>query len=292
MKEIELYQNIMVYQNVFDNPEKMFEIIRESSSNNSDRILGEWSQWSEFGNYIKDVFPSIAQLNPKTNKNTIFDFETINDLSADTYIKKDQKYFLLEMHRGFNKVTEAYILKYGKEFNFNKEEMIQTHDGDYVPLWVANGPSLCQYHKNIETPMSMVYHSDYIREPMRSPGYKFAITANYYFNDDYEGGEIDFYIDGNLIKYKPQAGDWLVFPSGHPDVLSKNGKAYIHGVFPSYGKEKYFCRNYWQKYEVGDPHWFSGEEKYGKEVWASMQDDIMKDYRPVRQSIPEGVRVR
>lgn len=292
MQEIEIYENIMVYRDVFDNPQKMFEIVKESSSNNPDRILGEWSKWSQFGQYVKDIFPSIVSLNQKTLKPTEFNTETINELPTNSKIQEDQKYLLLEIEKGFTKVTDAYIKKYSNFFDFDKEKTIKTNEGVMVPLWVMDGPSLCKYHKNmIDHKMSMVYHSDYVREPLQSPGYKFAITANYYFNDDYDGGEIDFYIDKNLIKYKPQAGDWLVFPSGHPDVLTKNDQVYIHGVFPSYNAEKYFCRSYWKKYDVGSPEWFAKEKEFGKEVWASMQDDIMREYRPTRFEIPEGKRL-
>lgn len=291
MQELELCDGVMVYRGVFDNPEKMFKIIKDSSTNNLDRVLGPWSQWSQFGEYIKEGFSTLNGFNEKRNKNVTFDPEHINDLEADTETKQEQKDFLLEMYRGFDEVTSAYILKYGENFKFDKEEQIETKDGSLVPLWVIDGPSFCKYHKDVETEMSMVYHSDYIREPIKSPGYKFAITANYYFNDDYEGGEIDFYIDGKLFKYKPVAGDWLVFPSGHPEVLNKNDQVYLHGVFPSRGGEKFFCRNYWKKYEVGSQEWFEKEEEFGKDVWASMQDGIMIPYRPNKFKI-EGERVQ
>jgi hypothetical protein len=157
------------------------------------------------------------------------------------------------------------------------------------------GPSICKYHKNIEDIMSMTYHSDFIREPIPSPGYKFAITANAYFNEDYVGGEIDFFVNGELIKYKPEAGDWLVFPSGHPEVLRKGDTVYLHGVFPSYENEKYFARMYWRKYSLGSQEWFDKEKEFGKDVWAGMQNDIIQEYNkiiPNRFEIPEGVRVR
>jgi hypothetical protein len=143
--------------------------------------------------------------------------------------------------------------------------------------------------------MSMTYHSDFIREPIPSPGYKFALTVNAYFNDDYEGGEIDFFVNGELTKYKPQAGDWLLFPSGHPEVMTKNGTVYLHGVFPSYGNEKYFSRMYWRKYSQGSQEWLDKEVEFGKEQWASMQNDILQEYVktiPNRFEIEEGVRVR
>jgi hypothetical protein len=292
MKEIELYENIIIYQNVMDNPQKLYEIVKESTDNNEDRILGEWSAWQGFGKYIKHAFPDLVKLDPRTNKPTKFDFETINNLPTKSKIQEDQKYFLLEVSKGYDKVTDAYISKYKEKINFNKEQLIKTHNGEEIPLWGNDGPSICQYRKDMTTPMAMRYHSDYMREPIKKPGYKFAITANYYFNDDYEGGELDFYIDGNLIKYKPVAGDWIVFPSGHPEVLSKNNEPYLHGVCPSSGTEKYLIRTYWTKYDVGDKEWFEKEKEHGVEVWAELHKEMMKQYAPQRDFITEGVRIR
>jgi hypothetical protein len=131
----------------------------------------------------------------------------------------------------------------------------------------------------MDADLAMTYHSDYIREPITSPGYKFAITALAYFNDNYEGGEIDFIVDGEAYMYKPEAGDFLVFPSGHPDVLTKNGSVYIHGVMPATGESKYLSRMYWMKYSIGDQEWFDKEEEFGSETWLEMQSDIMQKFR-------------
>lgn len=291
MKEIELYENIIVYQDVNDQPQRLYDIVKESAENNPDRILGEWSPWQGFGNYISTAFPELGRLNPKTNKPAEFNFDLINDLETNSKIQEDQKYLLLEIMSGFDKVMGAYISKYKDKFDYNKEELIKSHNGDHVPLWKLEGPSICQYRKNVDTVMAMRYHSDYMREPIKSPGYKFAITANYYFNDDYEGGDLDFYIDGNLIKYKPVAGDWVVFPSGHPDVLNQNGQPYLHGVLPSHKTEKYLIRNFLKKYEVGDQEWFDKEKEYGTDVWSKMHKEMIGKYAAQRDSI-EGVRIR
>jgi hypothetical protein len=286
LKVVEIYPNILVYKNVFQDPQRVYKILKDSSENNSDRILGEWSQWSHFGQYINTTI---------SNFNKDFTTENISSLEAKTEYQQDQKYFLLELSNGFDRVTEDYLERYGQEFGFDKDATEKTYEGDSVPLWKTYGPSICKYHKEITDKMSMTYHSDFIREPIHSPGYKFAITVNAYFNDDYDGGEIDFFVNGELIKYKPEAGDWLLFPSGHPDVLTKNGSVYLHGVFPSSGEEKYFSRMYWRKYSPGSKEWFEKEKEFGKEKWLDMQHDIMQEYVqtiPNRFEIPEGVRVR
>ena len=287
MNSVEIYPNILVYKNVFENPEKMYQILKNSSNENTDRIFGEWSQWSHFGTYIN--YPAGVSFGRE------WGYENLQQIKTESKNQEDQKYFLLELASGFDRVTDDYISKYGHEFNFDAKELIETKDGEMVPLWKMYGPSISSYHKNIEDKMSMTYHSDFIREPIPSPGYKFAITANAYFNDDYEGGEIDFYVSGELIKYKPEAGDWLVFPSGHPEVLRKDDTVYLHGVFPSYKNEKYFARMYWRKYSLGSQEWFDKEAEFGKKEWYDMQDSINQEYwqsLPNRFEIPEGVRVR
>jgi hypothetical protein len=79
--------------------------------------------------------------------------------------------------------------------------------------------------------------------------------------------------------YKPEAGDYLIFPSGHPDILTKEGQVYLHGVMPAKGEKKYISRMYWMKYEVGEDKWFEKEAEFGKDVWEKMQPDIMQKFR-------------
>jgi hypothetical protein len=143
--------------------------------------------------------------------------------------------------------------------------------------------------------MAMTYHSDFIREPIVSPGYKFALTTLAYFNDDYEDGQIDFCIGKELYAFKPKAGDFLMFPSGHPEVLSKDGNVYLHGVIAPKKTNKYLARMYWRRYSEGDQQWFDKEKEFGTEVWLSMQEQIMEEYRqqyPQRFEISEGVRIK
>lgn len=287
MNIVEIYPNILVYKNIFEDPKKMYEIAKKSSDNDKDRVFGEWSQWAQFGQYIN--YPAGENFGKE------WSYENLKEIKTNTTKQENEKYFLLELCRGFDMVTEDYLSKYGSNFSFNKKDTIKTYDGSYVPLWKMYGPSICKYHKEIKDQMSMTYHSDFIREPIPSPGYKFAITANAYLNDDYAGGEIDFYVNGELIKYKPEAGDWLVFPSGHPEVLKVDGSVYLHGVWPSSQNEKYFVRMYWRKYAVGSQEWFDKELEFGKNKWYDMQDEINKSYwatLPNRFEIPEGVRVR
>ncbi len=284
---IELYPQIVVYRNVFKDIEKTYEVLKESSKNLEDRFLSPWTQWSHFGEYLNPVMKNF-------DKTKRFGVEAIESMETNTVIEKNQKEFLIELIEGFYNVTEHYLSKYGEEFGFNLKEKARSEEEELFNRWEMYGPSICKYHKDILNAMSMTYHSDYMREPIESPGYKFALTANAYFNDDYEGGEIDFCIGKELYKYKPQAGDWLLFPSGHPDFLTKDGNVYLHGVLPSKKAEKYFSRMYWRKYSEGSPEWFEKQKEFGKEEWESMQSKIMEEYaiaNPQRAYIEDGVRV-
>ena len=282
----EIYPKTMVYRNVFEDAKRIEQILKDSTTNDDDRILSKWSQWSIFGDYLNPTIPG--------NFPRGFNSESIAEIETQSKIQEDHKYFLQELHDGFHAVADDYISRFGNEFNFDRDEMTIDEDGHKLPRWQMYGPSICKYSEEWEHPMAMTYHSDYIRQPINSPGYKFAITVNAYFNDDYEGGEIDFYAGNELYSYKPKAGDWLIFPSGHPEVLTKDEKVYLHGVTAPTKGHKYFSRMYWRKYHNGDPLWFEKEKEFGKEEWASMQDAIMEKYRneiPNRFEIPEGVRV-
>lgn len=294
---IEIYPRILVYRNMFKDPQKNYEVLKESAEGNEDRLLSQWTQWSIFGDYLNPTAPGIT---PRLS------LEEVDALNADTEIKQNQKEFLKELFEGFYKVSEYYAEKFADELDFDLTEISEVKDeqGNNIMRWQPYGPSIAKYHKDPEsfanghggqTGMAMTYHSDYIREPIISPGYKFAITVLAYFNDDYLGGEIDFAIGKELYSYKPQAGDWLVFPSGHPDVLTKDGQVYLHGVIEPSEEHKYFARMYWRRYSEGDQEWFDKEAEFGKDVWLSMQDGIMEQYRldhPQRYQIPEGVRVK
>jgi hypothetical protein len=267
IESIEIYPNIVVYKNAFSDILDTYNALKNSSGEEED-LFSPWTQWSIFGEYLNPTFKDLTHR---------FDIKSVESLKTKTEKQESQKRAILELLKGFYTVTGDYISKHG--IDFDQEKLVTTKDGTKTQDWVINGPSIARYRTDIEGEVAMTYHSDYIREPIVSPGYKFAITALAYFNDDYEGGEIDFIVDGEAFMYKPEAGDFLVFPSGHPDVLTKNGSVYIHGVMPARGANKYISRMYWMKYAFGDDQWFEKEEEFGKEVWANMQPEIMEKFR-------------
>ena len=280
---IELYPKIFVYKNVFKDINNTYLQLKESSGED-DGLFSPWTQWSLFGEYLNPTF---------TNHPHSLTIDYIKEIKTETEKQEKQRLAILELFENFHAVTEDYAIK--NNVDFDKDLDVLTRGGEKTKQWQMTGPSIARYRTDIEDPIAMTYHSDYIRQPIVSPGYKFAITALAYFNDDYTGGEIDFIVNGEAYMYKPEAGDFLVFPSGHPDILTKDGSVYIHGVMPAKGESKYLSRMYWMKYHFGDNEWFEKEEEFGKEIWLDMQTDIMQKFRdehPNKISAEKERRIR
>jgi hypothetical protein len=281
----EIYPYILVYSNVFKDIDKSYKILTDSLVETEDRLFSPWTQWSIFGTYLDPVIPSFRMGDR---------YGHLKEIEAKTPTQQDQKDFAIEMMENFHLVTEDYMKRYN--FNIDLNEVTTDENGDPTHLWRWAGGTVGMYHiSNDEEKHGMRYHSDYQREKANRPGYKFVITCTIYYNDDYEGGEIDFVMGKKLVKYKPKAGDLLVFPSGHPDYLTEEGMSYLHGVMPSYNKNKFLTRMYWQKYQQGTAEWYENEKKYGKDVWESMQPELEKKYlleNPQRESIENGVRLK
>ena len=284
IEAIEIYPNILVYKNMFKDISKSYKVLTDSFVESEDRLFSPWSQWSIFGEYLNPIIPGFS-MSDKTGN--------LKNIETKTTTQEDQKNFGIEMMENFHIVTEDYIKRFNIDVDFNAK--VLDEDGFEIPLWRWTGGTIGKYHISTEEQQyRMTYHSDYIREQGCAPGYKFVITCTIYFNDDYEGGEIDFVMSDKLVKYKPEAGDLLVFPSGHPEYLTEDGVPYLHGVMPAYHKHKFLSRMYWQKYEKGNQEWYEQENKFGKEQWAQMQPALEELFRlkhPQRYEIQNGVRI-
>jgi hypothetical protein len=285
LESVEIYPHVFVYKNMFKDISKSYNILTESLTETEDRLFNPWTQWSIFGEYLNPIVPSF-------NPSEIYG--NLKNIETKTEIEENQKQFAIEMLENFFLVTEDYIKRHNLEIELNAKSIDE--EGFETPTWKWTGGTIGKYHVSSEhTPVGMNYHSDYIREQGSAPGYKFVITCTIYFNDDYEGGEIDFAMGDKLVKYKPEAGDLLVFPSGHPDYLTEEGKPYLHAVMPSYNKNKFLARMYWQKYQTGTDEWYQKEEEFGKDAWAGMQKDLEEQFRedhPQRTVIENGVRLQ
>jgi hypothetical protein len=287
LKAIEIYPNIFVYKNMFKDISKSYKILTDSLVETEDRLFNPWTQWSIFGEYLNPIVPSFHAAE---------EYGGLKKIETKTETQEDQKQFGIEMMDNFFAVTKDYIERHNLDIDLN--EMSMHENGYETPTWKWTGGTIGKYHITEKNALEheqygMRYHSDYIREQGSAPGFKFVITCTIYFNDDYEGGEVDFAMGDKLVKYKPEAGDLLVFPSGHPDYLTEDGMPYLHGVMPSYNKNKFLARMYWQKYQKGTDEWYAKEKEFGKDVWAGMQKDLEAQFRadhPQRAFIENGER--
>lgn len=286
LEAIEIYPHILVYKNMFKNISKSYKVLTDSLVESENRLFSPWTTWGIFGEYLSPIVPKF-----ETNLNFLSKFKNIE---TKTEIEKNQKNFVIEMVENFNLVTEDYIKRYNIDVDLNLTSIDENKNP--IPTWHWTGGTIGKYEISTkDKKVGMRYHSDYIREQSEAPGYKFVITCTIYFNDDYEGGEIDFVMGNKLVKYKPEAGDLLVFPSGHPDYLTEEGNPYLHGVMPAYSNNKFLSRMYWQKYQRGTDLWYEKEKKFGEEVWAGMQKDLEEEFRqkhPQRTDIEHGTRIK
>jgi hypothetical protein len=270
LNAVEIYPKIFVYKGLFKDINHTYSLLKESEGQ-EDGLFSPWTSWSHFGEYINPIFK---------NHNDNLKIEHVQTIKTSTEKQEEHKQVLLEILNNFMIATKDYIAKNNVDFDEDRlVPGIKDQRGNDVKEWVYTGPSIARYKVDIEDPLAMTYHTDYIREPIVSPGHKFAITALTYFNDDYHGGEIDFIANGEAYMYKPEAGDLLVFPSGHPEFLMSEKSIYLHGVMPAEHNSKYLSRMYWTKYSTGSPEWLENEERLGKEKWQEEWKDIMQKFR-------------
>ena len=286
----ELYKYIVVYKNTYKDIKNTFNVLEQSTSNDEDRLIGKWEKWSYFGEYIHPITYS-----PSDDLR----YRGLEKIDPKTENEKIHKDILMEIYNNFYATSYHYFKKYNLDIDL--ETMVKNKNDGNEMLWQISGPSIAKYDKNYplnkvdKKSLAMFYHSDFIREPMDSEGWKFAITVLTYFNDDYEGGEIQFAIGNKLLTYKPEAGDILIFPSGHPDMLTEDNNVYLHAVLGlNGGNNKYLSRMYWKKYSSGSSEWHDGINKYGKEEWKIIYDKMYKQYEsehPARGHIEGGYEI-
>jgi len=262
----EFYPRVHIYKNLLPNAARLVEILKESGKDRaSSYYFNKWDKWFVFGETIGGI-----------------EYNPIYPELVDQDRKAEEEAIVQELTDAFRYATQHYMQYHG----VTREEN-----------WTTMGPSICKYDSEMEhcriDYLSMKYHTDYDYIRGDEPGDKFAITCTMYLNDSYEGGEMWFALghqqdsfgeeplqDEEIHVYKPQAGDVLVFPSGHPDILSEES-TYFHGVSRTSKSEekpddKYFIRSYHLIPFEGTPEWNAGLEKYGPEVWEAMELERIK----------------
>jgi hypothetical protein len=237
---IELYPKIDVYRNVLKNPADLYETMNKSEKTSEGKyLLKTWDPWAHFGTY--------------TQKKDIR--EVSSDVLSDPMFLKEKE-FVEEVEAAYNKVILDYVARHN----------IELPEG-----WHFSGCSYSKYKAgidNLKTKLTMQYHTDHITSQRDMPGDKFFITCTMYINDDYDGGDIEFYVDGKFINHKPKAGDILVFPSTQP---------YYHGVKTINTNEKFFVRNFIMTPHNGTEEWLANQRKFGAYRWAKMEQERIEN---------------
>jgi hypothetical protein len=208
----------------------------------------EWRDWYTFGKVAEG-----NNFQPNTYKSfpTEEEWDSFRDVRG-AIISDD--YFENEINSLFYEATKLYVQENNVELD----------------NWSYDGWNIAKYEPKDTEELAMYYHTDYQREYTHNPGSKFAITAVFYLNDNYSGGEVRFKFldkkDVSILKeeytYKPSAGDIVIFLSGHP---------HYHGVGTVTEGEKYIIRTYWRTQYSGHPLWLKLQEKYGNEAWEEME---------------------
>jgi hypothetical protein len=241
----EIYPKIFVYSNLFPDHKTLHGIMNKSEKNSQGKgFYSEWTDWFIFGRYCSSRYYKFAIEDMKQS------FKDGIEYDFDLYEEE------LLLHNRLNEAVTAAIC------NYVAINDVRLPENSYI-----SDQNIARYNPGVDSGegKTMQYHTDYGIGEWYWPGEKFLLTATTYMNDDYEGGEIMFSIGDEIIKYKPQAGEIIVFPSGSP--LFPGGEPYFHAVGGIKNSSKSLVRMYLKHTASGEKKWYDGEEKYGKEEW-------------------------
>jgi hypothetical protein len=229
----ELYPRVDVYTGLLPDADKLYQIMKQSEANAGGRFyLREWEKWSVFGTYTqhKDEF-EVGEAGQRYH---------------------EEKYLSDRVYEAYNTAIKDYLARH----------QIELPEGSTLM-----SSSFSKYDEQIDimkNQLTMQYHTDFIISERDMPGNKFFITCTTYINDDYDGGDICFYIDGQFINHKPKAGDILIFPSTEP---------YYHGVRAITKGNKFFVRNFIVYPFNGTEEWLKSQRQYGAYRWGKMEQE-------------------
>ncbi len=236
-----MYPKVDIYNNLLPDSDRLYQIIKESEKNSDGRYyFRKWDKWSVFGTYAQE----------KHDEREEREFGTQYD---------DEKYLADRVYESYSLAINDYV---------KRHNIIIPENGKLMTS------SFSKYDCDIDVlknNMTMPYHTDYIISERALPGWKFFLTCTTYINDDYDGGDICFYINGNFINYKPKAGDIMIFPSTLP---------YYHGVKTIKKNNKFFIRNFIQYPFNGTKEWLSNQRQYGAARWADMERERLAHENP------------
>lgn len=237
----ELYPKLALYRGLVPDSNRLTEIVKKSEQDSDGRFyLRKWGRWSVFGTDTQE----------KHNNNEEREFGQRYD---------DEKYLADSINQAYSKAIDHYKEKYN----------VKLPEGSFLMT-----SAFSKYNSDIDVlkdNMTMPYHTDYVISERAMPGNKFFLTCTAYINDDYDGGDICFYINGTFIDHKPKAGDILIFPSALP---------YYHGVKTIKNGNKFFVRNFISYPFDGTKEWLTNQRKIGAARWADKERDRLAYENP------------
>jgi len=127
----------------------------------------------------------------------------IQNFIARNNIQEHIKEF--QLFKKIQQIKKFTIEDYIKIYNVNLPEKTNFSHGvniaKYDPDFVIDKPDMSIENKQIYSMdkwnYSMLFHTDYTGSHDTKREEQFLITSNIYFNDDYQGGSIIFYVEGN-----------------------------------------------------------------------------------------------
>lgn len=228
----ELLPGVILYRGMLKDPDLAYKIMMRSESSEESNFFQKWTPWAQYGTYTQAKEQPMLE---SAEKNEIFN---------------EEKKLYEEIATSYDKAISHYF----------------KHTGIEIPEGARySGQSWCKYFNLIDTlknRMTMQYHTDFIISQKDMPGEKFHTTCTFYINDNYNGGDIEFFVDGKFVNHKPSAGDLLVFPSGEP---------FYHGVKTIPDGNKFFIRNFVMFDYDGSKEWLANQKRYGAYKWAKQE---------------------
>lgn len=241
INSFEIYPYVRVYTNLMDDNQDLYNILQNLISNFNKNVSFVKTDW-------------LTQNKNKKFGDYLFAQENVNNFYEPFVFESSIKNFV-----NTNYLQEFYLYKRVQEIKkFTIEDYVKTYNVNLPKeTFISLGVNIARYEPNFSIyefdkledmyfpfeNVSMLYHTDYTGSDDLDRKSQFLITSNIYFNDDYEGGSIIFYVEGDKFSYKPKAGEIVVFPSGSPLFFPDN-KKYLHAVETNKIKEKFLSRNY------------------------------------------------
>lgn len=260
----EIYPHIFIYKNLFSDHEKLHSIMQESSHTSDGQfLLGKWKPWFVFGSYADQKY-----------------IELLNHPIDYGKLKEEMRFdglFNLEFHLAM-RINGSVFQALTHYVGVNKVKL--------PPKSFIAKPNYAKYVSGVNIgvrdsqELTMNYHTDYSVGEWFWENENFLVTATTYLNDNYDGGEISFFINGQIITYKPQAGDVLVFPSGSP-LYAPGKNPYFHGVYKVTSGSKYLIRSYIRYPQAGNDLWHKNVEKYSESEWRKIAHEMSKGHNTI-----------